>query len=166
MVWVKFVEPPSGERTHRQASALFHPFLAFASPVTTVDAVPSGKQFPGKPSCLKTAVVEQVKAAVIGQRNLPPESVGDEQVARLVRGVRIGRQQDRLTGIIGASCKAMRQEACRCLVPKTAIEPGKEALVLGNDKQSALALENLFGDACDHLLGGGSGKLVEGDLHF
>src|SRR5579864_6199854 len=145
--------PTSLEEALPQGSALPHPFPFFTGPVAALDAFPPRQKLPGKSRVFKRGVVEEVEAAVIGQRRLSPGPVGDHHVARLVWRVGAGRQKDRLASVVCAAGKTMWQEAAGALVPENSVEPGEIGLVLGDYQQPTVGFEYLLRQACDHLLG-------------
>src|SRR5688500_14232810 len=100
-----------------------------------LDPLTSGKQLPRQPRRLQRRRVEQEKGAVEAQRRLPPFAVGDQQVAGEVGSVDLGRQQDRLSAVVGPAGKPMWKEARLALVPELTVKPGEQGVISGDNQQ-------------------------------
>src|SRR3546814_20100874 len=81
-------------------------------PIATVDTGLRRKRFPRQPRLAATFLVEQVEGAIERQCLLAPHPVAKQDVARAVRRVGCGREQNGLLGIGVTARAAVRQEAC------------------------------------------------------
>src|SRR3954470_10138129 len=77
-MWLEFGVPTSGAGSPEQGSSLALPLARFVGPVAPLDPFPARKQLPGEARVFKRIAVEQIESAVVGQRGLPPNAVGDE----------------------------------------------------------------------------------------
>src|SRR3546814_3300070 len=96
--------------------------LVVLLPIATVDTVLRRKRFPRQPRLADTFLVEQVEGAIERQCLLAPHPVDKQDVARAVRRVGCGREQNGLIGIGVTARAGVRQEAFRLERPEQAIE--------------------------------------------
>src|SRR4051794_25318461 len=77
-MWLEFGVPTSGAGFREQGSSLALPLVRFVGPIAPFDRFPARKQLPGEARVFKRIAVEQIESPVVGQRGLPPNTVGDE----------------------------------------------------------------------------------------
>src|SRR3954454_12251080 len=99
-IWlVGICGPTSRAVLPRQGLRLLDPLAVLLGPAAPGHTVPAGKKLPCKARGLERGVVEQIEAAVVGQRGFAPVAIGDQHVARLVRRIGARRKKNWLTDI-------------------------------------------------------------------
>src|SRR3546814_9888871 len=91
--------------------------------------------------------------------------VDKQDVARAVRRVGCGREQNGLIGIGVTARAGVRQEAFRLERPEQAIER-YEPIFTSNDQQPPAPTHHAFGEDRDHALHRRGGEMVEIDLQM
>ena len=152
--WVGIGGPPSRAAPARQGSGLLHPFPAVRpAPNSGARPLPCPPAASTRAARLRASLVEQVEAAVVGQRRVAPLAVGDQHVAREVGRIGAGRKQDRLARVVGAAGEAVRQEARRRPGPTASGRAGRDRPRPRRRSAAARRRRGFLGEAGDHLLG-------------